>query len=371
MWGPASALFGLHRELVSRPHRTKGHIVSSTLLLETTESTVRPHRRPQHHVRHRRVALVAVAVAVVLTLAACVPPYPVRDGYEANAARAATWMEGSFSQNPTGAGGLADLIFGLAAVEGDRAIAESAYAQLAVATPSYVQPTPTFVNWAGAAKVMIAVKIMGGNVNNFAGLDLEALVRGSLTVGGPDDGRFGTFTNVFGQALAIMALNRTPGSVPASAASWLVSRQCPDGGFSWGACSQADGDYTGIATQALAASLQIGARDAGIEWLLVNQRTDGGWHASNSPTISNTNSTGIAVQALQTGSTIREEAELEAAMAAAAAYVAGLQYADGPDAGAIPWHSGAPGSIFLATTQGVFAWGGAGPHHQITWPEPE
>lgn len=325
-------------------------------------------RAVRHHHRRRRWLGSIGVVGAVLLATACIPAHPVQPSRQANASAAATWLEGSFAQNPTGAGGLADLIFALAAVEGDRSVAEAALAQLESATPAYVQPSPSFVNWGGAAKVMIAVQVMGGNVNDFAGLDLEALVRGELTVGGPNDGRFGTFDNLFSQPLAIMALKRTPGGVPASAGAWLASKQCPDGGFSWGACNQADGDYTGIAIQALAAAGQTTAHSAGIGWLLANQRADGGWHASNSPAISNTNSTGIAVQALQTGAGGHDLGAVLGAVVAGSDYVASLQYTSGDDAGAIPWYDVNPGSIFLATTQGVFAWGGAGPHHEITWP---
>lgn len=321
-----------------------------------------PSPRLRRRLAGALLALVATAVA-----AGCVPEHPIRTGYETNAAAAAAWMEGAAAQNPTGAGGIADLIFGLAAVEGDRAVAEDLLDDLAAATPAYVQPTPTFVNWAGAAKVMIAVQTMGGDVNAFAGLDLEALVRGQLTASGANAGRFGTANNVFGQALAIMALQRTDGGVPPSAGTWLAARQCAGGGFSYGPCSEVDGDYTGLAVQALSAAGLTAAHDAGIGWLLANQNPDGGWRASNAPTVSNTNSTGLAVQGLQTGEGTHDPADVEAAIADAAAYVAALQYTSGADAGAIPWRTGNAGSIFLATTQGVFAWGGAGPHHHVTF----
>lgn len=319
--------------------------------------------------RRRRLVLGAlVALGLLLAATGCIPSYPVRPGYESNSAAAAGWLEGAFADNPTGAGGLADLIFALAAVEGDRAVAEEALDQLEAATPSYVQPTPTFVNWAGAAKVMLAVHTMGGDPDGFGGLDLEAMVRGQLTPSGTNAGRFGSSNNVFGQALAIMALQRTADGVPPSSAAWLAARQCPDGGWSWGACSQVDGDYTGLAVQAMAAAGRSTDRDEGIAWLLANQNADGGWRASNEPTVSNANSTGLAVQGLQTAPGKPVPAAVEQAMAAAAAYVADLQYTSGGDAGAVPWRAGNPGSVYLATTQGVFAWGGAGPHHHFKFP---
>lgn len=337
--------------------------------METTSSrpgTTRGRRRGGR----RRLAAVALAGVLVLVAAACEPSYPVFEERLNNADAAAAWLvaDAASGSGSYTAGNEADLIFALAASYGDEGVARAALARLEAKTPSYVFPTPTYTNYGALAKVMLAVQTLRGDVHDFAGRDLEATLRAGMLTTGPDAGRF-TNTSTFTQPLALSALDRTTAGAPAPAGAWLASKQCPGGGFSWGACSQVDADHTGIALQALQViDGQAAARDAAIGWLLAHQGADGGWPASNSPDVSNTNSTGLAVAGLRGGAGSHDYATVLAAVQAGGGYVASVQYTDGTDAGAVPWTAGDPGSLFLATTQGVFAWG-SGPIRDLAFPK--
>lgn len=181
---------------------------------------------------------------------------------------------------------------------------------------------------AGAtAKVLFAAVVADRDPTKFGGLDMRAetldliagadagddvgRIRDKLT-GSPDSG------NAFGQSLALLGLARS-GGVPQSAVDFLIKQQCPSGGFrlypgqlgSTGATCQdtpttvLDPDSTGMAVQALLAaaaeSKSAGAATAarkGADWLKSKQREDGSFGGSGPTEGSNTNSTGLAGQAL-------------------------------------------------------------------------
>ncbi|WP_161500823.1 prenyltransferase/squalene oxidase repeat-containing protein [Embleya scabrispora] len=182
---------------------------------------------------------------------------------------------------------------------------------------------------AGAtAKVLFASVVAGRNPATFGGLDMRAetldlvagpdagddvgRVRDKLT-GSPDSG------NAFGQSLAVLGLARS-GGVPQSAVDFLIKQQCPSGGFrlfpgqlgSTGPVCQdtpttvLDPDSTGMAVQALlSAAAENGSTGAaaaakkGADWLKSRQRADGSFGGSGPTAASNTNSTGLAGQALR------------------------------------------------------------------------
>ncbi|MEU0937724.1 prenyltransferase/squalene oxidase repeat-containing protein [Embleya sp. NPDC005971] len=181
---------------------------------------------------------------------------------------------------------------------------------------------------AGAtAKVLFAAVVADRDPTRFGGLDMRAetldliagadagedagRIRDKLT-GSPDSG------NTFGQSLAVLGLARS-GGVPQSAVDFLIAQQCPSGGFrlypgrlgSTGATCQdtpttvLDPDSTGMAVQALlsaaAESHSVGAASAarkGADWLKSRQREDGSFGGSGPTAASNSNSTGLAGQAL-------------------------------------------------------------------------
>lgn len=325
---------------------------------------------PPTPIRPRRRSLIAT-VSLVVALAtglALVPTPPAGassplPAYASEAAAAATWTEDDYTNNGGGyaAGMYADVIFALAASDGSTAVAADALTDLEAVTGAYINPGGgAFWNAGGTAKVMLAVQVMGGNIHSFGtpvAYNLETILRGLIVTSGPDTGRIGN-SSTFAQPLGIMALARTTGGIPASTVTWLTSKQCVapgnpalDGGYSWSAnCSNLDADHTGIVAQSLLAAGASAAADEALDWLEANQRPDGGFFASNSPTVSNTNSTGLAVQAL------RRDGRTTSATNGAN-YVASVQYTSAPDLGAIPWQSSSiPGSLLLATTQGVLAW---------------
>jgi hypothetical protein len=308
--------------------------------------------------RRRRPIVLAAIVLLVVGLTACQPVWPVKPQHLNDADAAAAWLvaEHSASGDTWSGGELADTIFALAATGADRDLADPVVEDLEAATPGYVQPGGV-TDPGATAKVILAVQTVRLDPTHFAGLDLEALLRATMATDGTDAGRFGS-SGAFTQALAVLSLARTPGKVPAEAGAWLAGIQCADGAFSWGACTWADADHTALAGTAL---LAAGGRKADAEeaaaWLLAHQNADGGFGDG----ASNANSTGLAAQLLRSTS---HGAEADAA----GAFVAGIQFTEGDDVGAIPWQAGIPGSLLLATTQGVLAWG-AGPYHQLTFPQ--
>ncbi len=301
-----------------------------------------------------------VLLALLATLVAVLAPAPTgaqeRGGpavaYATAADAAAAWLVGRHDAGAEDwfAADHADLIFALAATNGSRTTAMASLARMEEVVGPYIDWGGGAWNHGGTAKVMLAAQTLGADVHAFGGHDLEAILRDALVTTGPDTGRVGD-VGVFNQALIVMALTRTTGGAPATTGAWLASRQCPDGGFSWGPCDQADADHTGIAAQALLAVGRTADADEALDWLEGHQSPDGGFGASSSPGDPNTNSTGLAVQALRAGG--RSAAVVDAG----AEYVHSVRRTTGPDAGAIPWKGDVDGDLFLATTQAVLAWG--------------
>ncbi len=159
--------------------------------------------------------------------------------------------------------------------------------------------------------------------------DLEAALRSLMETGGdPDPGRFSdissfgsNFANGIGQALAILALDRTGGGVPTAAVDYLLDQQCSDGSFrlyqfgyvlSFGpppvtvdthSCedpAEGDADATAFALQALlvapSSSAVTEALGGAADFLLDQQETSGGFFGTGAV---NSNTTGLAAAALR------------------------------------------------------------------------
>lgn len=130
-------------------------------------------------------------------------------------------------------------------------------------------------------------------------------------------------SNTFAQSLAVLGLARS-GEVPRNAVDFLMDQQCAAGGFrlypyafggsevtgdcdEQGADAVLDPDSTGMAVQALFAAADKGTPGAteaarkGVEWLAEQQRADGSFGGSGPTAAPNTNSTGLAGQALAAG----------------------------------------------------------------------
>jgi len=347
------------------------------------------------HPKHRLAALaLAASVLVGLSTPAAAAPAALPDP----PGSALDWIEGELADDggnlrssfdggpPAGIqsfddwGLTIDAILALAADgRGDESAASTAAGLVEANVASYVTGGEFGPDdrYAGAlAKTLLMAQIQGDDGRDFNGFDLPAELLARLRADGPDAGRFsdksfGDFSNGFSQALALLALDRTPGGAPASAVEFLLAQQCPGGSFRGdyttpGGCTAdtaATVDATGFALQALVAveptcATRQAVADA-VDSLISGQNAGGSFGGESG---SNANSTGLAAVAL------RSLGETGAADEAAG-FIAGLQLQDGDDLGAIALNqagltAAADGVEVLerdgfrrATTQGVLAFG--------------
>lgn len=120
-----------------------------------------------------------------------------------------------------------------------------------------------------------------------------------------------TYDGVFRQATALLALDAVKTTPPAPAVGWLIGQQCADGGFGAFRANTAtpckagseDTNSTGLAVQALARG---GGHDAvvsrAVRWLRGAQNKDGGW-GYQPGTASDTDSTTVVAGALAASGT--------------------------------------------------------------------
>jgi hypothetical protein len=160
----------------------------------------------------------------------------------------------------------------------------------------------TTESFAGAtAKAALAAEVRGVNPARFGKVNLLRRLSKLLKKSGrySDHSKFGDFSNAFSQSLAILALTRH-GGAPASAARFLISSQCKNGGFplNFGkkTCAS-DADSTAMDVQALLASGHRGAAVRGLNWLARVQQKNGGFLAFGGK-VPNANTTGLAGEAL-------------------------------------------------------------------------
>jgi LPXTG-motif cell wall-anchored protein len=235
----------------------------------------------------------------------------------------------------------------LAAGHGDDPAVDVALGALAADLTDYLTgfETPSDRAANATAKTLLLEEVSGADVSD--GMDLDADLRGLMATDGEDLGRFldtdsldfGQFANGIGQALGILALDRTGGGVPADAVDYLLGQQCPDGSFrlyqfgyvlsfdpfetvethTCEDASEGDPDATAFALQALLAvpsspAVDTAVADA-IDHLLGLQQPSGGFFGTGAV---NTNTTGLVAAAL------RSAGEEEAADSGAA-FIAALQ----------------------------------------------
>jgi hypothetical protein len=167
-------------------------------------------------------------------------------------------------------------------------------------------------------KLLLVARVQGVETTNLGGLDIEAELRARMHTSGPQEGRFsdvgafGDFSNGFGQAFALLGLNRTAGGVPPAAVTFLIAQQCPAGGFrlfyeTGDGCTsdgEADTDATAMAIEAL--RVEAGAPGASsalnraVTWLVAQRDSATGAFAGTGPTATvNANTTGLVVKALR------------------------------------------------------------------------
>ncbi|CAN5254016.1 hypothetical protein BH23ACT9_BH23ACT9_22630 [soil metagenome] len=289
----------------------------------------------------RRAQAVGVALVVALVLALL----PGVAGAQSPEQDAVAWLTGEYDGGQiTSRSGLADLILGLTGTGAAPQVVQAAGADLEAAVAEYLAAGGT--DDGQIAKALLALDIAGGDVG-----DLEQRLRALQQLDGGDAGRFGS-ASLFTQALGVMALSRTDDGAPDTATAWLADRQCPAGGFPLlpapaGTCTDdatADVDTTALAIQALIPTAPGAVLDQAVEWLAAQQSSDGG-------VLENSNSTALAAQSLRA-------VGLTDAADAGAAFVAALQIPAGQaDSGAFRFRADDDGSLLLATSQGVLAFG--------------
>jgi hypothetical protein len=219
-------------------------------------------------------------------------------------------------------------------------------------TESYAGPT---------AKLLLAAEVRGVNPTSFGGVNLVARLAALLTPSGQysDVSAYGDYSNAFSQALAVIALSRR-GGAPATAVSFLAGTECADGGFPLDFAQPTcvdDADATAMDVQALLAAGDPSAAQRGLNWLVSAQLPGGGFAESAGDT-ADTNTTGLAGQALLVGGKLIPAAK-------AAVFLYGLQVG----CSGVPANQGGiafdatgfdPTTAARATSQGILGLAGVG-----------
>ncbi|MCL3820329.1 prenyltransferase/squalene oxidase repeat-containing protein [Aeromicrobium wangtongii] len=227
---------------------------------------------------------------------------------------------------------------------GDDKTAETVYRATIEKADEYTDP-PGGTRYAGAVgKLASMVQAHGDDANALGSRhlidELEALlVKKGEEAGRAKDSPDSEFqsTNIVNQAWVVRAL-ATAGSDDADAAiDFLLKQQCDDGSFreEMTAAPCADGrgsvDGTAFAIQSLQVAADEGSDEVeddiaeAVDWLIGAQAEDGSFGGADG---ANVNSTGLGAVALALTGHDQPAAQ-------AAAWVASLQVADGPEKGAI------------------------------------
>lgn len=165
------------------------------------------------------------------------------------------------------------------------------------------------------AKIVMAAVAAGHDPRDFGGQDLVAAIE--ATLGGDSVYDSSAFSQVFDQALALLALEAAGASIPRGPVEWLADAQCPDGGWQFDQprlpgenrrCrnpndmndfTETDTNTTGLVLQALAAVPRSVALDSSpFGWLADRRdRVKGGWGFDRTFRLTDSLSTSIVLQA--------------------------------------------------------------------------
>jgi hypothetical protein len=159
------------------------------------------------------------------------------------------------------------------------------------------------------AKVVMAAGAAGKDPSNFGGHDLVAEIG---TNGG--DGHYGSAT-VFDDALVVLALSSAGVALPPVVAQWLITGQCPDGGWAYDApydpshddahCHSGDNDFFNSDSNTTAYVVMALERMGIVSWganpfaflKTLRDPVHGGWSYDASFLATDANSTALVIQA--------------------------------------------------------------------------
>jgi LPXTG-motif cell wall-anchored protein len=269
----------------------------------------------------RILVTVALPLAFATTVAAA-PASAAAATTSEPAPAAAGWLatqmaEGKFLQSfgMPDAGLTLDAVLAFAAARagGDQVSASMAWLTQPAVLQEYTYAFTSTYSAGETAKVILAMQVSRvGDPTNVDGIDLIAQLKGMLHPDGdPSAGLYQNApdadpatgdddTNAFDQALAVLAVARTAGGVPASAVSFLADSQCDDGSFplfyTFASCGSVDA--TAMVIQALLAAGHPELTTDAVAWLVSKQDANGGF-GDGLFTAVNSNSTGLAAQALR------------------------------------------------------------------------
>lgn len=214
--------------------------------------------------------------------------------------RALAWIatqqqpDGSFAGFGTGA--TIDAVLAIAAVGGDPRSFKSAAGKTAL---DYLQTQAASYGNAGASaagKLIAGIVALHADPRTIGGTNLVISTTATYNAA---TGAFGSST--FDQSWAIIGLRAAGVTVPLSATQSLQQRAASTGGWGFGEGDAPDTNSTGLALQALAAAgigRESAAVRAGLDYLRGVQNADGGFAYTNDGSPTDANSTGLVLGGL-------------------------------------------------------------------------
>jgi hypothetical protein len=230
------------------------------------------------------------------------------------------------------------------------------------------------------ALLILDAHALGVNPYSFGGSNLVSRLLATEQTSGPDAGLFGTEAQAAdfnaggyqqGLALAALAAAGVTGSPQVvGAISWLVSEQCPGGGWTSpdnakNPCSGTPASFSGPDTNSTALAIAgLAAQGAlnspvstdALNFLVVGQDADAGWsyfpNTLATPGVTDPQSTGLVIQALVALGLSPVSTQFQKGSANPVSSLVSFQLASGVGAGAFTF-PGLSGPNLLATNQAV------------------
>lgn len=273
---------------------------------------------------YRATAIAAAGTFATSALVAGVSPATAGEVTISSTQNAAGWLT---SQNVgTDGGALTSSIIGLTSAGYGKNKSKKLLKTLRSNVKAYISGDGA----AGAlGKSIYAVQIQGANPRKFGGQNLVAKLNKLMVKSGASRGRFQVNSNDwssgFTQAWGVIGLGRASKKVPVDAIKYLMRLQCSNGGFAAAynpgapskctSNSQADYDTTAMAVQALLTPNVVrsyrkssASAKKGVNFLVKRQKKNGSFDSPPwSP--SNSNTTGLAAQALRVGGKNKQAAK--------------------------------------------------------------